>query len=97
MKAGDMNLANITQALANKSFKAGEDQGYKDGYSDGYNKATQKDLESVRKARIEGFRAGVKEIGDWINGNAIDKQCTGVMLTISTREWQAKLKELGVK
>lgn len=41
----------------------------------------------------EGRKAGIKEVVEWINKNATDIKCSGVMLTFLIKMWQAKLKE----
>lgn len=50
----------IAKAQAEKSFKAGEDQGYQNGHTAGYNAAKQEDIgvlpEHLKLARQEGRR-----------------------------------------
>jgi len=66
-----------TERQAEISFKAGEDQGYKNGSIDGYNTAKQEALKSHLEGLSAGRKAGIKEVVEWINsrekmGNEID-------------------------
>ena len=90
------------KAQAAISFRAGEDQGYKNGHTSGYNLATSEDAHSlIEQARV-GRMAGIKEAVEWVRANAsvINIFTTGGKsndLAFPIHFWQAKLKEWGIE
>ena len=77
------------------SFKAGEDQGYKNGSIAGYNEATQKAMKSCNEALVTGHKLGIREVVEFVEGNLIGG--TENYIALDGRRWQAKLKGWGIR
>ena len=87
----------VAKAQAEISFKAGEDQGYKNGRISGYNEATQKGIKAMSEALVAGAKLGRKEVVKWIKSREVIPDVLGaVRFYASRKEWQAFLKKLGL-
>ncbi len=75
---------------AKLSFKAGEDQGYKNGSIDGYNEATRKAIISCNNSLVTGHKLGIREVVEWFRENAY--WCPEV----DYEKWQNQLKDWGL-
>ncbi len=81
------------EAQAEISFRAGEDQGYKNGSIDGYNEATRKAIKSCSEALQAGHKMGIKEV---VEEMSYYSQALTLAELLETVQWQFKLKEWGI-
>ncbi len=88
----------VAKAQAEISFKAGEDQGYKNGSISGYNEATKKALTAIDDALKTGYKAGIREVVEWVEQYKLGytAEC-GTEFNFTKEQWQAFKESKGVK
>ena len=97
LDVADLAIA-VRDAQAEISFKAGEDQGYKNGRISGYNEATQKGIKAMSEALVAGAKLGRKEVVDAIKiydknyaqndwGNSKFRESLLCLVNTKLKEW----------
>ena len=95
LTSGQSYIKRIAQAQAEISFKAGKDESVNELLAYAQSGELDKRFQEIKQV-------GIKEVVKWINSTCFDVLPEGTSpslteLSVSKKDWQAKLKEWGVE